>query len=90
MYGYQPPKPEQGTWRETLMIVRVALTETFRPLLIAAGLVGLVMLALILLFVHPALALLPLAVLAGLGWHMIRRERKIVDEAIRALPPRYR
>ncbi|MEX2229333.1 MAG: hypothetical protein WEB13_06790 [Dehalococcoidia bacterium] len=77
MYGYEPPgRDEQGSWREVLLVMRVvfgALLPIIGALIGAILLLGLT----IALFVRfPPLALIPLAVIAGAVYLLLRRDRR--------------
>ncbi|MEI6136356.1 MAG: hypothetical protein WCQ48_02930 [Chloroflexota bacterium] len=92
MFGYEPGKsePKPGSWGETLLLVRLALGAIGVPLLFIGGILTLFIATVVLFFVHPYLAIVPVAGLAAASWHLIRRERLQVEEEIRALPPRYK
>ena len=83
MYGYEPPKPEQniGSWSEVFALIRAAILEIARPILITVALASLVVATLILLFSYPLYALAPVSVLAGIGWVLVRRDRRAIREA---------
>jgi len=82
-YGYEPPEDDAsvGGWRETWAILKVVIAVLAPPLLIVFGTVGLITATLMLLLVNPPLALIPVALLGGGATILIRRDRRIADEA---------
>ena len=88
MYGYEPPKPEQniGSWSEVFALIGASILEIARPVLITVVLASLVVATLILLFSYPIYALAPVSVLAGIGWVLVRRDRRAIRAAEDDLP----
>jgi hypothetical protein len=81
MYGYQPPPDEpEGSWGETLVMIKVVFQMLAPVLAVLGGAMLLLVLTLVLLFQHPLLALIPLAgIAAGFYW-LVRRDRRLHDE----------
>ncbi|MSQ30810.1 MAG: hypothetical protein EXR64_02125 [Dehalococcoidia bacterium] len=88
MYGYEPPKPEQniGSWGEIFALIRASFIELGRPIVITIVLSGLVVGTMLLLFSYPIYALAPVSVLAGIGWMLLRRDRRAIRDAEDSLP----
>lgn len=82
-YGYEPPEDDApvGSWRETWAILKVVIAVIAPALLIIFGTVGLITASLVLLLFEPLLALIPIALLTGGATILIRRDRRIADEA---------
>lgn len=73
---YEPPRQEEpGGCRETWLLTRAAFAVLLPPLLALAGILGALVAVLILLTVHPALALLPIAAVAAAVYLFARWER---------------
>ncbi|MSQ30252.1 MAG: hypothetical protein EXR68_07185 [Dehalococcoidia bacterium] len=70
-------------------MTRVVFVELGRPLLAIAGALGLIMATLILLITNQMYALLPIAMIGGGIWYMVRRDRRAAREAEAALPSPY-
>lgn len=79
MYGYEPPSstpPRPGGCREAVVLIRVAFEVIIPFVLAGLGGVTLIGLAFVLFSLHPAFALLPVAVVAGGIYWLARRERQ--------------
>ena len=62
---YEPPQQEERAGcRDTWVVTRAVFAVLFPPLLALMAVLGVLVAALVLLAVHPALALLPIAALA--------------------------
>ena len=93
MHGYDPDahrRDEPGGCREVFAMTRIAY-EVILPVIAAiAGVVFLLVAALFLLTVHPALALIPLIpVASGVAW-IVRRDRRLqreIEDEARSGPP---
>ncbi len=73
---YEPPREEEPSGcRDTLVLTRAAFAVLLPPLLAIIAVLGAVSVAVALLSVHPALALLPIAVLAVGVYLFARWER---------------
>lgn len=79
-YGYEPPKQDSsGSWAEIFAITRV-IFELLAPFMGAIlGVIALVVLVVLLVGVHPLLGLIPVALLAGGAYWVLRRERLKAD-----------
>ena len=87
MYGYEPKNdPPPGSWGDIFAMTRVVLEEVAKPLAAILVVLGLVLTTLFLYFTHPVYALIPLAVLAGLGYWVWRRDQRAIREAEDQLP----
>lgn len=88
MFGYEPPKPppEPGSWGEIFEVVRVVFREIGKPLLAILGVLTLVLSTLFLFFTDPVYALVPLAILGGGVWWLVRRDRQAIRDAEDNLP----
>lgn len=86
MYGYQPPNPEpNGSWGETFLMIKVVFQMLAPVLGMLIGALILVVLTIVLFFQSPWLALIPLGAIAGgLRW-LVRRDRRLHDEAERRI-----
>jgi hypothetical protein len=89
MYGYGPQKPDQepGSWGEIAAMTRVIFIELAKPLSAIALVLFLVITTVFLLFSNPVYAIVPGAIIAGLSWWLIRRDREAIREAQDSLPP---
>jgi len=76
MYGYEPPKEPQGTWREVMEFSWAAFTIVMP----VVGLVLFVMLLVTLFFVflsmHPFLTLIPVGLMVALGLGFVILDRR--------------
>ncbi len=84
-YGYEPPKHQQtGSWGEVFTITKIAFGLLLPFLGALVGLLILVVLIVILYARHPALALLPLILVAiGIAYAVRRGRRQHDDEVAR-------
>ena len=71
-------------------MIRVVFMELARAIAAIIGTLGLVIATLILLFTNPVYALLPLAILGGILWWMVRRDQQVARDAEDTLLPRKR
>jgi hypothetical protein len=78
MYGYEPPKEPQGTWREIIDYSWAAMTIVYPVVGLVLGVMLLVVLFFVCLSIQPLLTLIPLAlfVLLGLGFVLLDRRNK--------------
>lgn len=73
---YEPPSQvEPGGCRETWVITRAMFAILLPILLVLIGVLGAVVIAVVLFAVHPALALVPVAVLVAAVYLFARWER---------------
>lgn len=88
MFGYEPQKPdhEPGSWGEIFAMIRVVFAELAKPLLAIIGGLTLVGATVFLLFSNPPLALIPLALIAGAVWWLIRKDQQAIQDAEDNLP----
>lgn len=88
MFGYEPQKPqhEPGSWGEILAIIKVVFGELAKPLLGIVVVLTLVLSTLFLFFMNPPYAVIPLAILGGGVWWLVRRDRQSIQEAEDNLP----
>ncbi|MEI7926878.1 MAG: hypothetical protein WCI61_11925 [Chloroflexota bacterium] len=88
MFGYEPPKQQDpGSWSEIFAMIRVVFAELARPLLAIFVTLGLVLATLFLLFSNPVMALIPIAILGGGVWWLVRKDKQSIREAEDNLPP---
>ena len=93
MYGYEPEdhrQDEPGGCREVFVMTRIAYEVMLPPIAAILGVMFLLMAALFLLTVHPALTLIPLIpVVGGVLW-IVRRDRRLqreMEDELRGGPP---
>jgi uncharacterized membrane protein len=85
-YGYEPPKNEhQGTWGEAFMITKIVFQVLAGPLAIMLGTLGLLILILMALLTKPILALIPLAIVVLGVMYLVRRDKRLHEEAMREM-----
>jgi hypothetical protein len=83
-YGYEPPKHEhQGSWAEAFLITKIVFQVLAGPLAFLFGTLALLILTLMALFTNPALALIPLGIVALGIAYLVRRDRKMHEAALR-------
>jgi hypothetical protein len=78
MYGYEPPKEPQGTWREIMNYSWAAMTVIYPVVGMVLGVMLLVVLFFVCLSIHPLLTLIPvgLFVLFGFGFVLLDRHNQ--------------
>lgn len=85
-YGYEPPKNDhQGTWGEAFLITKVVFQVLAGPLAVMLGTLGLLMLLLMALLTKPILALIPLGIIALGIVYLVRRDKRMHEEAMREM-----
>ena len=92
MYGYTPqtPEPDPGSWGEILTVIRLVFIEIAKPIGFLVLILTLIMSSMILLFSHSLLAVLPLSILGGIAWWVIRRDQQNIRDAEEGLPPSWK
>ena len=86
MYGYEPPRQDQqGSWREVLMILRVVFGTILPILGVLVGAILLVSMTIFFLIRFPPLALIPLAVIGGVIYLLVRRDRRLHEDERRRI-----
>jgi hypothetical protein len=93
MHQYEPPRPiKAGSWREILSLSLVAWSIVVPVVAVVLAIMGLVVLGLWLATIHPALALIPVAILAaGFGAAILRdraNQRRLEAELAAEAPRR--
>jgi hypothetical protein len=76
MYGYEPPKEPQGSWREVFEFSWVAFTIVMPIIGLVIGVILLVMLFFICLSIHPLLTLIPAGILVAIGSGFVLLDRR--------------
>lgn len=86
MYGYEPPeRDEQGSWREVFLVLRVVFGAILPIVGVLIGAIMLLVLTVFFFMRFPPLALIPLAVIAGIIYLLIRRDRRRHEEERRRI-----
>jgi len=93
MYRSQPPPPEpKGSWKEIAQYSWIAMTIVLPVVGLIVAVMILVASFFVLLSIHPALALIPVAVvMAGFGAFILidrRNQRRLEEELARGGPVR--
>ena len=84
-YGYEPPKQDRsGSWSEVFLITRVAFSLLLPLMGAILGVLALLIAIVVLFSIHPALALIPLGIVAaGVGYVLRRERQKHAEEVAR-------
>jgi hypothetical protein len=76
MYGYEPPKEPQGSWREIVDFSWAAMTIVYPIVGLVLGVMLLVVLFFVCLSINPLLTLIPVGMFVALGFGFVLLDRR--------------